>query len=89
MNHTKGPWEIEHDSEDWGQWLEIGPARIYYRWNDKEEESQAKADANLIAAAPEMYEALMAIKNGLEQTTGTVPSFLIEALNKAKGVTND
>lgn len=61
-NHTPGPWPIETDSDDHGggQWYAVGPAKIWYPYNcSPETAAQARADAVLISAAPEMQAALV------------------------------
>lgn len=71
---TKGPWSVEHSRMSNGI-LEEDEAisictddshcwDICAVWEDIHI-GDAKANANLIAAAPDMYEALMAIKNDL------------------------
>ena len=55
--HTPGPWEIEEDSADYssgGRWFVVGPAEVYYPYNDSAKEKEATANARLIAKAPEM-----------------------------------
>ena len=63
---TKGEWEIEHDNSAHGKHISVGPVVLYYPWNDKEAEQEAKANAALIAAAPEMLEALWCINEAFE-----------------------
>lgn len=60
--HTPAPWKIEHDNSDQssgGQWFDVGPARVWYSYRSPlDVVDQAKADADLISAAPEMLAAL-------------------------------
>ena len=51
--YTKGPWEIVEDlgmDEAWCNWHKVGPFHLMG--------SKANADSRLIAAAPELFEAL-------------------------------
>lgn len=60
--HTPGPWGVEYDNADYnggGQWYNAGPAKVWFPYNvRKREEDEAHANARLIAAAPELLEAL-------------------------------
>lgn len=60
--HTKAPWEIEYDNSDCnsgGQWYNVGPAKVEFPYNCGEKsQAEAKANTKLIAAAPELLEAL-------------------------------
>jgi hypothetical protein len=59
--HTPGPWAIEYDNADDGseQWYQVGPAKLSFSYNATDEAKQkAASDARLIAAAPELLEAL-------------------------------
>lgn len=79
-------WEIEHDSEDYGPWYQIGPARIQYNWftTIKEREELFK-DAKLIAAAPDLLEAALRIKEEIDTEGLLQGSYekLLEAIKKA------
>lgn len=52
--HTPGPWVIEWDQvdEEWPAWLEDGPGTHLATFEDA-----SRADAFLIAAAPDLLEA--------------------------------
>ena len=65
---TPGPWSIRKDSEEKGSPLRVhAPSRsIAQVW----EHDQGRGNAALIAAAPEMYEALQAMLNGILYTRG-------------------
>lgn len=63
MAHTKGPWEIATYKNYYGFsiWSPHGPCiveRWYQHERSEEENETMKANANLIAASPELYEAL-------------------------------
>lgn len=70
MSYTKGPWEAvksvdncctEDDSAVWGSIMSDEGYYVARIWNDIEEdcdETQPKANARLISAAPDMAEAL-------------------------------
>lgn len=54
--HTPGPWEITEDlgmDEAWCNWHRVGPVDLMG--------STANANSRLIAAAPDMLEALKAV----------------------------
>lgn len=57
MKHTEGPWTAECDSPD-GSVVILGPGQSYIAMLDAEDGTLNPADAALIAAAPEMLEAL-------------------------------
>lgn len=65
-SHTPGPWEVFDSMED-GDTYGIdgadGSAVVYYGYRNKEEGIPEKANARLIAAAPELLEALEALDN--------------------------
>jgi hypothetical protein len=93
---TKGPWVIEYDNSDsygGGCWFNVGPATINFSYNISEEEERiVKANANLIAAAPDMLEALEALTAIVDRQPdfnddgdGLALSRCYEAIAKAKG----
>lgn len=55
MEYTKGEWALIEDEDTFQVYVptKFTVAKIHKRWGD-----DAKANAHLIAAAPEMYEAL-------------------------------
>jgi hypothetical protein len=58
---TQGPWAIEYDNCDAGtcQWYSVGPAKVEVSYNlTALQDDEWKANARLIAAAPELLEAL-------------------------------
>ena len=67
MKHTPGPWTAEYDNRGnggFGEWYNVGPARVYIVGESSE------ADARLIAAAPDLLEALEAAVDQLEGFDG-------------------
>ena len=59
---TPGPWFKTYENDGNGhftQWFDVGPAKVFFHGNDEIEE--AEANANLIAAAPDLLEALKVI----------------------------
>jgi hypothetical protein len=56
--HTPAPWKIEYNNADekyGGEWFEVGPAKVWFPYNARPAaEARARADANLISAAPEL-----------------------------------
>ena len=68
---TPGPWSIRKDSEEKGSPLRVhAPSRsIAQVW----EHDQGRGNAALIAAAPEMYEALQNLVNDWERVHGPIP----------------
>ena len=87
MTHTKGNWEFK----DNGNTLTIlapqkGPVRQYVGLvYDTENEEERVANAQLISAAPEMYEALENIENDANQVPKHVWGMITKALKKARG----
>ncbi len=95
---TKGEWIVYDSSMDWGNVnrdeLVIGMDSFNHDWTDHycahkitigDDEGEARANAHLIAAAPEMYEMLATIEND----SGQVPAWLWDkiqsTLAKARG----
>lgn len=91
---TPGPWERDYNNSDTGegQWQIAGPAEIHYPYNCyRGEEEKAIADANLIAAAPELLEVLQsAIYHVREQAKSDAHAYGVlkacnDVINKALG----
>lgn len=61
VKFTKGPWIVEYDNSDFssgGQWYVAGPAKVEFSYGCGPDVSdKALRDAQLISAAPDMYEA--------------------------------
>lgn len=75
--HTPGPWAIEYRTEDeftYSPRIYAGPAVLHYSAGYHTEEQDAKfkevaeANARLIAAAPELLESLILLKQAVEFT---------------------
>lgn len=67
VKHTPGPWAIEYRTEDqftYSPRISVGPAFLHYsagyhtEKQDATFKARAEANARLIAAAPELLEAL-------------------------------
>lgn len=87
---TPGPWKLEYDNNEEGQQFNCGPASISFPYNNPAREAEAQANAQLIATAPEMYEALKAYaecSDGCTCGDGWGHEAAIEALRKADGGT--
>lgn len=84
---TPGPWEIEYDNSETGQWYQSGPAIVHFRYNSNSQ-IKAKANAHLIAAAPDMFEALRILTAdnfAMQMTEEGKKAIGIAALKKACG----
>lgn len=94
---TPGPWQVKFD-EDWMDTMIIAPggaatAKAWDLWEDSEDgkvtQMPTDANAHLIAAAPELYEALRITKVHLEASgfdaKGKVVAQANAALAKARG----
>jgi len=94
---TPGPWEVRLDDSTFGPKLEIHQEGAENRvpicerdlgFNDDVDE-ESKANAHLIAAAPEMYEAIEGLLNVISETRGEDARQAVikanEVLAKARG----
>lgn len=81
--HTPGPWDYSFESID-PEWavVKINGGLVVANVNSH---ARQEANARLIAAAPEMYEALVALKRDLETRYGVLDLSLsvIEAMERA------
>jgi hypothetical protein len=84
MKHTPGPWKVEDGGFVGGP---IGFGRVCQTWNKFEEDFQnAEANARLIAAAPELYGALIKLNTLCGPHVGeTLRAEVQAALAKAEG----
>ena len=81
-NHTPGPWQVKYDelTEEWLVFWKRGYASVGGFNNTY--------NAHLIAAAPEMFDAIILAKDLLEKgNPRTAMTILGEATVKAKGET--
>jgi hypothetical protein len=89
---TKGPWAVGLPDAIYGgkheQLLAISTGEAYgsYFGDDTDDvEAMRKANAHLIAAAPELYDALEAWVDPSQQNLGKLLEQTREALDKARG----
>ena len=91
---TPGPWETDRNNTHTGQiatihhclnndWVEVWSTD----WPDSE--ARQEANANLIAAAPELYEALQQAVEAWKYEYGSCPTWWGDALAKARGDRNE
>lgn len=93
--HTPGPWFWSRGIDDW-ELVGAGAERVLFCWSDKTKwkcglvvgENIKQADARLIAAAPDMYEALkemvrVADANGIDAHYARAVNSARAALAKA------
>ena len=83
MTHTKGEWKIEIPFQEWATQIDIfGPKREHIGsvglFSDKEEQ---KANAQLIASAPDLLEACKSVLSALKE--GRTNSDHIDSLQQA------
>ncbi|MGB1281005.1 MAG: hypothetical protein ACPG5V_13675 [Vibrio cyclitrophicus] len=86
---TKGEWIVDYDNCDYGsgEWYIVGNARVEFSYRaTSEEKEEAKANAHLIAAAPEMYSELDELSGiirrmGVESASDRID----QLLKKARG----
>jgi len=86
-NHTPGPWKRLTD-EDGEIWVIADDDHRYNIANMEGSCKECHANASLIAAAPELLQALSFAKSVIqsgEEWTGTCERVIQGAINKAKG----
>lgn len=86
--HTPGPWKTEihvKDIEIWNQNTHIATINHHYKYEDQP--AIDKANARLIAAAPELLEALIAAVAQLDRDGHDLSKlgFLKQTITKATG----
>ena len=90
MNYTKGKWtaRLAGDTLDYPYYVDTVERAIANIWGGSRDRGEAEANARLIAAAPEMYEALKQLQVFYE--TGSMDfqvtkQAVLSALAKAEG----
>lgn len=81
--HTSEPWSFKEDISVSGEWFGCGvcdETGWEFLWLEGDPEADTRK-ARLIAAAPEMYEALCGLANALEITQG--PRGVLELVPQA------
>jgi len=100
--HTPGPWKVAggpswEETEACYHIVDSKKGWVAQLWNKYEEDfksrEESKANARLIAAAPEMLEALEKVKEYIEHSMNYgilagVPEFVESAIKKARGGEN-
>ena len=89
MSHTPGPWEIErsfyHGYKSISAQKHSGLAQVVWCMEDEDRSPSCEANAHLIAAAPELLEALERVK-ATGVFLGAIPQGMVDAaIEKAKG----
>lgn len=94
MPHTPGPWFVGKllPEDDYGESITVGPMEkdCHYEdtiaevWNDNHD---ATANANLIAAAPDLLEACKAFLSNMRKYghQGKADRLMMNAIRKAQG----
>ena len=95
--HTPGPWSVETEVSHFGERHRVVPANIFLAGTDKElldnfdpTIEQARANAMLVSAAPEMLAALIDVLGELKSLwlnplTGMLMTSIYAAIKKATG----
>ena len=88
MKHTKGPWKNRYDEFE-SSTIHTDEIDICEVLHQGEYEEEGLANANLIAAAPELLEACESVLNKLRDVghydTIKAANILQNAINKAEG----
>jgi len=89
--HTKGKWVLSHGANTFptigSAELHQPIATIHKIENAKTFCEEAEANAKLIAAAPELLEALIKLYNSIDSCIDLTPELLIECNNAIKKAT--
>jgi hypothetical protein len=91
--YTKGEWTVEHEFNVFSDNRLVAACGGYAdNWKTEEVHNENKSNAHLIAAAPDMYEALKRFLDSSACTNGCDPddmtcdtNFARRAINKAEG----
>jgi hypothetical protein len=79
--HTQGPWWLDHDKSIVGA-NDEEVCNLNYSPDDEDDEIRMKADADLIATAPDLYEILEKINTAFY--TRTSKKEWLELMEKTK-----
>jgi hypothetical protein len=85
--HTPGPWRI---TTSWDDWMVVGPKKeeIIFQDGPYGTPTIKLENARLIAAAPDMLEALMNIENDDKHMPDSAWNLIQKAIAKATGETS-
>jgi hypothetical protein len=87
--HTPGPWEFSYVPGEYGHVITIVEGEIAETFRETVGEEQAVANARLIAAAPELLEALSAILQDIKRRkynlAENIIDFGMQTIAKAAG----
>lgn len=93
MDHTEGPWQVYRPEHTSGWGWGVGSKRdILATLRGRGSQAQKEADANLMAAAPDLLEACKAMREAYgEAPTGNIERFTAfrlagDAISKAAGM---
>jgi len=94
-NHTPGPWDVGSNLVIWGEFSNLGMftvakvvkrVKVSCKRGDFADIKEATANARLIAAAPELLEALEEAMESAELDAQHDIEKYIRVINKAKGL---
>lgn len=83
MKHTPGPWSVDYEVSEDGPMIVNRTGVCFVQVYSVK--GKAKHDAHLIAAAPEMLEALEDVKRYCEDHGRDYPASVWKAIAKARG----
>jgi hypothetical protein len=92
--HTPGPWEIKRHPDSGYKFISgpkhSGLAQVVWCMEEEERSPECEANAHLIAAAPELLEALQKVFQAMNDDMPVrLRKVCYEAIAKAKGESND
>ncbi len=86
MKHTQGNWMASKYSYDWGVYSNKNQGRDIALVREYGSLEEGEANAKLIAAAPDLLEALIELSDYVIRSTDAIPGQLVKAqfaINKA------